>query len=68
MCVSPIVFGNWNNASSSGPRARNLNNVRGNSNNNVGGCDYKKTSRLVEVKWNYRDTVSLVVSRNIFKS
>jgi hypothetical protein len=68
MCISPIVFGNWNNALLSGPRARNLNNVRGNSNDNVGGRDYKKTSRLLTVKWNYRDMVSLAMARNIFKS
>lgn len=35
-----IVFGNWNNSLFSGPRCRNLNNVRANSNNNVGGRDY----------------------------
>ena len=37
-----IVFGNWNNSLFSGPRCRNLNNVRANSNNNVGGRDYNK--------------------------
>ena len=37
-----IVFGNWNNSSISGLRCRNLNNVRANSNNNVGGRDYNK--------------------------
>ena len=34
MC--PIVSGNWNNSSNAGAWALNLNNVRGNSNNNVG--------------------------------
>jgi hypothetical protein len=34
MC--PISGGNWNNASNAGVWALNLNNVRGNSNNNVG--------------------------------
>ncbi len=34
MC--PIAGGNWNNASTAGVWALNLNNVRGNSNNNVG--------------------------------
>lgn len=33
MC--PIGAGNWNNSGLSGPWALNLNNVRGNSNNNV---------------------------------
>ena len=35
-----IVFGNWNNSSISGLRCRNMNNVRANSNNNMGGRDY----------------------------
>ena len=34
MC--PIVSGNWNNSSGTGVWALNLNNVRSNSNNNVG--------------------------------
>ncbi len=34
MC--PISGGNWNNGSNAGVWAFNLNNVRGNSNNNVG--------------------------------
>jgi hypothetical protein len=34
MC--PIVSGNWNNSSSAGAWALNLNNARGNSNNNTG--------------------------------
>jgi len=34
MC--PISGGNWNNAANAGVWAFNLNNVRGNSNNNVG--------------------------------
>lgn len=34
MC--PISGGNWNNAASAGVWALNCNNVRGNSNNNVG--------------------------------
>ncbi len=34
------MFGNWNNASLSGLRCRNMNNIRSNSNNNVGGRDY----------------------------
>jgi hypothetical protein len=34
MC--PISGGNWNNTSNAGVWAFNLNNVRGNSNNNVG--------------------------------
>ena len=34
MC--PIVSGNWNNSSNTGVWALNLNNARGNSNNNVG--------------------------------
>jgi hypothetical protein len=34
MC--PIAGGNWNNGSLAGVWALNLNNVRGNSNNNVG--------------------------------
>jgi len=34
MC--PIAGGNWNNAALAGVWALNLNNVRGNSNNNVG--------------------------------
>jgi len=34
MC--PISSGNWNNSSSAGVWAFNLNNVRSNSNNNVG--------------------------------
>ena len=35
MC--PIVSANWNNASNAGVWALNLNNVRSNANNNVGG-------------------------------
>jgi len=34
MC--PIAAGNWNNSSSAGPWALNLNNARSNTNNNVG--------------------------------
>jgi hypothetical protein len=34
MC--PIVAGDWNNSSTTGVWALNLNNTRGNSNNNVG--------------------------------
>lgn len=34
MC--PIAAGNWNNAANAGAWALNLNNVRDNSNNNVG--------------------------------
>ena len=34
MC--PIAAGNWNNSSNAGVWALNLNNARGNSNNNVG--------------------------------
>jgi len=34
MC--PIASGNWNNGANAGVWALNLNNVRGNSNNNVG--------------------------------
>lgn len=34
--LCPIAFGNWNNALNAGPGARNFNNTRGNSNNNVG--------------------------------
>jgi hypothetical protein len=33
----PIAGGNWNNGSNAGLFALNLNNVRGNSNNNIGG-------------------------------
>lgn len=35
MC--PIVSANWNNGSNAGVWALNLNNVRSNTNNNVGG-------------------------------
>jgi hypothetical protein len=35
MC--PIVSANWNNSSNAGVWALNLNNVRSNANNNVGG-------------------------------
>lgn len=35
MC--PIVSANWNNGSAAGVWALNLNNVRANTNNNVGG-------------------------------
>lgn len=35
MC--PIVSANWNNVSNAGVWALNLNNVRSNANNNVGG-------------------------------
>lgn len=35
MC--PIVSANWNNGSNAGVWALNLNNVRANANNNVGG-------------------------------
>lgn len=34
--LCPIAFGNWNNGSNAGPGARNFNNTRGNSNDNVG--------------------------------
>ena len=41
MCgLSVIVGGNWNNAAISGVFAMNLNNVRSNSNDNVGGRDF----------------------------
>lgn len=40
--VCPIVAANWNNGANAGPGARNFNNVRGNSNNNVSFvCDSK---------------------------
>ena len=35
-CVCPISGGNWNNGSITGVWALNLNNVRGNSNDNYG--------------------------------
>ena len=38
MCV-PIRAGNWNETSNAGPGIVNLNNVRSNSNNNVGVRD-----------------------------
>ncbi len=34
--MAPNSSGNWNNASIDGPWALNLNNVRANSNNNIG--------------------------------
>ena len=41
MCgLSVIVGGNWNNAAISGVFAMNLNNVRSNSNDNIGGRDF----------------------------
>lgn len=40
--VCPIVAANWDNGANAGPGARNFNNVRGNSNNNVSFvCDSK---------------------------
>ena len=38
MCV-PIRAGNWNNVADAGPGYLNLNNVRTNTNNNVGVRD-----------------------------
>ncbi len=43
MC--PIASGNWNNSANAGVWTLNLNNVRGNSNNNV-GCRADSVSRL----------------------
>ena len=41
MCgLAVIVGGNWNNTSNAGVFAMNLNNVRSNSNDNVGGRDF----------------------------
>jgi len=39
ICLVPLVGGNWNNAANAGVFYLNLNNVRSNSNNNVGGRD-----------------------------
>lgn len=44
MC--PIAGGNWNNSSNAGVWALNLNNARGNSNNNVGLRADSKPQRL----------------------
>lgn len=44
MC--PIAAGNWNNSSNAGVWALNLNNARGNSNNNVGFRADSKPQRL----------------------
>lgn len=44
MC--PIVGGNWNNTSNAGVWALNLNNARGNSNNNIGLRADSKPQRL----------------------
>ena len=50
MC--PIVSANWNNGSNAGVWALNLNNVRGNANNNVGGrADSGLASQPVRVGW-----------------
>lgn len=38
--LSPVVFGHWSSASSSGPRARHLGDVRADSSHNVGGRAY----------------------------
>ena len=41
MCgLAVLVGGNWNNTSNAGVFAMNLNNVRSNSNDNVGGRDF----------------------------
>jgi len=39
ICLVPLVGGNWNNTANAGVFYLNLNNVRSNSNNNVGGRD-----------------------------
>ena len=50
MCV--ISGGNWNNGSNAGVFARNLNNTRNNSNNNVGlRCDCALSSYSVPRQW-----------------
>jgi len=38
-CLVPLVGGNWNNAANAGVFCLNVNNVRSNSNTNVGGRD-----------------------------
>lgn len=39
ICLVPLVGGNWSNAANAGVFYLNLNNVRSNSNTNVGGRD-----------------------------
>jgi hypothetical protein len=39
ICLVPLVGGNWSNTANAGVFYLNLNNVRSNSNNNVGGRD-----------------------------
>lgn len=46
MC--PIVGANWNNSSNAGVWALNLNNVRANANNNVGGRADSGSSRSLQ--------------------
>lgn len=62
LCLCPIVGGNWNNSGLSGVRTRNLNNVRSNSNNNVGGRDCKSSYFK---KWIDRDMVSGFLAKYI---
>lgn len=47
MC--PIVSANWNNGSNAGSWALNLNNVRANANNNVGGRADSDSPRTTKV-------------------
>lgn len=46
MC--PIVSANWNNGSNAGVWALNLNNVRSNANNNIGGRADSASPRTVQ--------------------
>ncbi len=48
MC--PIVSANWNNGSNAGVWALNLNNVRTNANNNVGGRSDSESPRTAQAE------------------
>lgn len=57
LCV--ISGGNWNNGSIAGVWCANLNNNRGNSNNNVGfRADCGFTSYPAREQWSHRDALS----------
>lgn len=64
MC--PISGGNWNNGTNAGVWALNLNNTRGNSNNNVGGrSDLGPSSQPMMGMVEQRDAVSCPRGRNL---
>lgn len=64
MC--PISGGNWNNSANAGVWTLNLNNERGNSNNNVGArSDLASPLAVVNDRVEQRGVVSCSLERNL---